>query len=196
MATKPSPGQRSARAPRILRLSASGGESGQTLVEFALTLMVFILVTLGLLDGLRVVFYYSQIQEVAREGARWAAVDVARSIAGASSPTVGGDFSMPGNAPGTYAGTSLLNARWTDTSDMTPTIVGASVQAATAVNLQGVAITINTPITQSVEISPTTTYFTNQPITVTVAYTFTPILGMVFGGVKIPLKGASVMLHE
>ena len=171
-------------------------ERGQTLVEFALTLMIFMLLTLGLLDGLRVIFYYSQIQEAAREGSRWASVDVARTIAGPSSPTVGGDFSLSGNAPGTYSGTALMSSRWTDSSNITPTIVGATLQAANAVDLRQVTITIETPITKTTEISPTTTFFTNLPITVTVSYPFKPILGIVFGGVQIPLKGTSVMLHE
>jgi Flp pilus assembly protein TadG len=179
--------------------------AGQSLVEFALAVPLFIFLTLGLLDGVRVIFYYTQIQEAARQGARWGAVQVARSIDSTSARTVGGDFATLGNEPGTYiycapsscpSGTYPITATTIATGAVTPTIVGATLRATTAVNLAQATITIATPITQPVELTPTSTYFTNEPITVTVAYPFKPVLGMVFGGVSIPLKGTSVMLHE
>ena len=199
-ARRPEPQARSQRqvAPRH-------AAAGQSLVEFTLTLPLFVLLTLGLLDGVRVIFYYSQIQEAARQGARWGAVQVGRSIAGSGSPTVGGDFSIPGNEPGTYynctpatcpSNSYPITSTTIATGTLTPTIVGATMRAATAVNLQQAKLTIATAITQTTEISPTSIYFTNLPITVTVEYPFKPILGMVFGGVTIPLKGTSAMLHE
>src|SRR6266566_2595972 len=72
---------RSARRSRAGRaVTGHAMAHGQTLVEFAMVLTVFMLVTVGLLDGMRVIFYYSQVQEAAREGARWGAVQVARAV--------------------------------------------------------------------------------------------------------------------
>lgn len=47
---------------------------GQTLVEFALIVPVFILLIAGLFDGARAVFAYNTIANAAREGAREAIV--------------------------------------------------------------------------------------------------------------------------
>src|SRR5437763_16907428 len=78
------------------------GARGQSLVEFAIVLTVFMLVTVGLIDGLRVIFYYSQIQEAAREGARWGSVQVARAVNGGPSQIPWGTFGYRGNAAGSY----------------------------------------------------------------------------------------------
>lgn len=48
---------------------------GQALVEFALILPLFILLTAGLLDGARAVYAYNTISNAARQGARTAIVD-------------------------------------------------------------------------------------------------------------------------
>jgi len=48
---------------------------GQTLVEFALILPVFILIVVGLFDGALAVFNYSTVANAARAGARQAIVD-------------------------------------------------------------------------------------------------------------------------
>ncbi len=48
---------------------------GQTLVEFALILPIFVLVLFGILDLGRAVYAYSTINNAAREGARLATVD-------------------------------------------------------------------------------------------------------------------------
>lgn len=48
---------------------------GQTLVEFALILPVFILVLVGIVDGGRAVFAYHTANNAAREGGRQAIVD-------------------------------------------------------------------------------------------------------------------------
>jgi len=132
---------------RPFRSPRACASRGQTLVEFALVLIPVMLLTLGLIDGIRVIFYYSQVQEAARQGARWGAVQVARQIAG-SSATVGGDLSVPGNAPATT------------------------------------------------EVTSTDPTFTGQAVTVTMTYPFKPVLGMVFNGVSIAIKGTSSMLHE
>jgi hypothetical protein len=176
-----------------------------------MVLTVFMLVTVGLIDGVRVIFYYSQIQEAAREGARWGSVQVARAVNGDPSQTPWGTFAAQGNVPGTYcdpvgsllcpndgshyslSGSRTLMA----TPAITNSIVGAATLATTAVKLTEASVTISTTIpTTATEPLQTSNLLTNVPVTVTVQYPFKPILGMVFGGVTINLKGTSVMLHE
>jgi hypothetical protein len=177
--------------------------AGQTLVELALTLPLFALLTLGLLDGVRVIFYYSQIQEAAREGARWGAVQVARVAPDGSIP--GGTFNTPGNAAGTYTSCDRVSAcTYTPPGGSaasiafpSKTIINAVNLGTTAVDLRQATISISSTIpTTATEATPTNWLLTNQHVTVTVQYPFKPILGMVFGGVTIPLQGASSMLHE
>ena len=181
---------------------------GQTLVEFALVLSVFMLMVVGLLDGLRVAFYYNQVQEAARAGSRWGAVEVTRD-----GPSTWGDFTTPGNTPGTYCDPtpcssgpdpffSLAGSRTWGTSPVTNTIVGAVARNLVAANLRQATVSISTtiPIYTGIqpteEITQTSPLITNRPVTVTVQYPFKPILGMVFGGVTINLKGSSTTLHE
>ena len=192
---------------------------GQTLVEFALTIVIFMTVVGGLIDGMRVIFYYSQIQEAAREGARWGSVQVARATgtdSNGNAITPWGNFSTPGNAPGIYCVNPssvsncpaynplngdypLLTSRtYIGTNGPVPTIVGATVMAATAVDLTQATISISSTVSnlganETVQVSP---YLTNQSVSVTVKYPFQPILGLVFGGVTIWLQGNSTMLHE
>jgi Flp pilus assembly protein TadG len=193
------------RSGRTVHRTTQPEAAGQTIVEFALVLVAFMLVTVGLLDGLRVIFYYSQIQEAAREGARWGAVQVARAVTSDGSQTVGGTFGVQGNEPGTYCDPapsssctySLQNSLSVlSTNAITPTIVGATIRAANAVSLSQATITIDTGIPTTAEISQTDPLFTNNAVTVTVSYPFKPLLGMVFGGISIPLRGSSSMLHE
>src|SRR5205085_6960382 len=131
------------RAGRMAAPCASA--AGQTLVEFALVLVVFMLVTVGLLDGMRVIFYYSQIQEAARLGARWGAVQVGRAVPlsnaqASTTDAVGGTFATPGNAPATYCnvgcGTNTIDATrvFTVSNVVTNTIVGATMLGTTAVD--------------------------------------------------------------
>ena len=179
---------------------------GQTLVEFALVLSVFMLMVVGLLDGLRVAFYYNQVQEAARAGSRWGAVEVTRD-----GPSTWGDFTTTGNAPGTYynctpatcpSDSYPITSTTIATGALTPTIVGAVARNMVAANLSKATVWINTTIpTGSLlqpteEITQTNPLITNRPVTVTVQYPFKPILGMVFGGVTINLKGSSTTLHE
>jgi Flp pilus assembly protein TadG len=48
---------------------------GQSLVEFALTIPIFILLLFGLIDGGRLVYQHSVLSQAAREGARLASVE-------------------------------------------------------------------------------------------------------------------------
>lgn len=52
-----------------------GSERGQTLVEFALILPIFIVILVGLFDGGRLVFAYNTVSNAAREGGREATVN-------------------------------------------------------------------------------------------------------------------------
>ena len=163
-----------------------------------MVLPVFMLLTLGLLDGLRVVFYYSQIQEAAREGARWGAVQVARQVNGS---TPWGTFNDPGNAATTYCNSGCSGSTVTGNLKLadgtTNTILGATSQAMTAVDMRQATVTISTTIpATATEVLQTDDQLTNNPLTVTITYPFKPILGMVFGGATITLKGSSSMLHE
>jgi TadE-like protein len=197
------------RAGHVAASRASA--AGQTLVEFALVLVVFMVVTLGLLDGLRVIFYYSQVQEAARMGARWGAVQVGRAVPlsntqASTTDAVGGTFNDPGNSAGTYCDPtpcssgpdpyfSLAGSRWTvPANPVTNTIVGAVTLGTTAVNLSQATIAISTTMPTTIETADIDNSFTNQPVTVTVTYPFTPILSMGLGAVT--LRGSSSMLHE
>lgn len=56
-----------------LRRNSKERSRGQTLVEFALILPVFLLMTLGVVDGARIFSAYISITNAAREGALYAA---------------------------------------------------------------------------------------------------------------------------
>ena len=195
------------RRPRCGAVAPHASAKGQTLVEFALVLVVFMLVTVGMLDGMRVIFYYSQIQEAARLGARWGAVQVGRAVPlsntqASTTDAVGGTFDIQGNKQGTYCDLtssppcdySLASSRTWGTSPVTNTIVGATMLGTTAVNSSQVTISISTTAPITVETQDIDNLFTNQPVTVTVTYPFTPILSMGLGAVT--LKGSSTVLHE
>jgi Flp pilus assembly protein TadG len=53
------------------RRSAGGWRAGQATVEFALVSLAFIPMVLGLIELGRGVWYYNQLSQLAREGARW-----------------------------------------------------------------------------------------------------------------------------
>jgi hypothetical protein len=50
------------------------GERGQSAVEVALILAVFLLLTAGLIDAGRTIFLYNELSAISRYGARWGAV--------------------------------------------------------------------------------------------------------------------------
>ncbi len=66
---------------------------GQTLVEFALVLPIFLLVVFGLLDVGRLVFTNAALSQAAREGARLAAVEAAW-VGDSSTPACVADESL------------------------------------------------------------------------------------------------------
>lgn len=218
------PALRPQRGRQVGRQRRRWSARGQGLTEFAIVIPVFMLLLVGLIDGMRVIFYYSQIQEAAREGARWASVQVARGVTDSSGNTTTpwGTFDYQGNANGYYCdysaasnpscptgattvvnGTtmnvySLQASRVLTGTTTTNTVVGATLQAANAVDVRQATIIVSSAIsvTTAIETAQVSPYLTNQFVTVTVKYPFKPLLGMVFGGISIPLQGTSTMLHE
>ena len=69
------------------RLAAGRSRRGQTLVEFALVLPVFLLMLFAVIDGGRFVFLSSALSNAAREGARLGSVEA--SWRGSSDPSCG-----------------------------------------------------------------------------------------------------------
>jgi hypothetical protein len=49
-------------------------EHGQAMIEFSLILLVFLMLTVGLIDAGRSIFLYNEIASIARFGARWGSV--------------------------------------------------------------------------------------------------------------------------
>ena len=87
------------RVPGLHPLSTR--QDGQTLVEFALVLPVFLLVVFGLLDVGRLVYINSSLSQAAREGARLGAAEA--SWTGRASPACVGDADEIGpSRPGAH----------------------------------------------------------------------------------------------
>jgi Flp pilus assembly protein TadG len=59
----------------VIRLRSRRKRRGQTLVEFALILPIFLLVLIGIFDFGRAVYYYNSLSNAAREAVRVAIVD-------------------------------------------------------------------------------------------------------------------------
>src|SRR5579862_6709464 len=65
------------RGPGVHRLVR--GERGQTLVEFAISLVVFMMTIFGTIEFGQAVWHYNMVSDLAQEGARWASVRGATS---------------------------------------------------------------------------------------------------------------------
>ena len=50
------------------------GQAGQSLAELSIVLVLFLVVTFGIVDAGRLIFAYNVVSSSAREGVRWAAV--------------------------------------------------------------------------------------------------------------------------
>jgi len=93
-------------------------ERGQELVEYALTLPIFLLLVFGIFDMGRGVYYYSALQNAAREGARYAIVnacDNAGVIARVKARTLGlnpADVIVPVYSPAWGEDTVQVTARF------------------------------------------------------------------------------------
>jgi len=58
--------------PKRMAVRRRRGESGQTMAEFALTLILFMLIVLGIVDLSRAIYARNVVASAAREGARYA----------------------------------------------------------------------------------------------------------------------------
>jgi Flp pilus assembly protein TadG len=157
-------------------------KEGQSLVEFALVLPVFIAIMAGLLDGTRMLFTYNELQEAARAGARWGAVNVGRDPWGNSNNV--------GNGPCTACPTTGI----TLTSGISSTIVGQVTRKLIAVDPALTTIDIDSTGAYTSEADTQDGAFRINPVTVTVSYTFKPVLG--FGHMNINLVGRNAQHHE
>jgi len=70
--------------PQVMR-AGTRGERGETLVEFAFALVVFVMTMLGTAQFGLIIFRYNMMSDLAQEGARWASVRGAGSGAMAAS---------------------------------------------------------------------------------------------------------------
>jgi len=78
---------------RRLRGHAPQGEEGQSLIEFALVLMLLLLLTFGMIDFCRAVYTTSVIQAAAQVGARAGMVSLSGVTAAVQGKLVGLDVS-------------------------------------------------------------------------------------------------------
>lgn len=78
-----------------------GQESGQTLVEFAVVLPVFLLIVFGLVDVGRLVYTNATLSQAAREGARLAAAE-ARWIGSSHPACVADESGITSGRPGAH----------------------------------------------------------------------------------------------
>lgn len=165
-------------------MSTRQSARGQSLVEIALVLPVFLLLVLGLLDVGRLVFAYNTLSQAAREGARLASVQ-----AGWIPPLPPGvtcTIPMPDLSP------PPATACPTNSADFA-TRVERAVNRMTLVvgTLPSSQITISCA---TVGDNCATGHQTGSPVTVKVTYSFrmiTPFIGQIID--NIPLAAAASM---
>jgi Flp pilus assembly protein TadG len=121
-------------------MSRSRGDArGQTLVEFALILPVFILMLVGIFDVGRAVFAYNTLNNAAREGGRVAIVDQtgAHVCARAAEQSVTLNASMPCQpvTPPTASDTGFVEIDYRDPG--TPDTAGSCVANLTSDRIVG-----------------------------------------------------------
>lgn len=162
------------------------GQGGQTLVEFALAIPILLLLTVGIFDIGRGVFYFNALADCAREGARFGIVLTdpyyEKTLYSNSNP-----WAIPGNAPNVapFAGPVYIGSNYVGTT----TIVGKTVDRATTLDKSKLKVYIQ------VNSLPVWAHF-RLPLKVYVEYPYEPLLGNLFGGMTITLKGASRMITQ
>ena len=158
---------------------------GQSLVEFALVIPLFLMLVAGLLDGTRMLFTYNELQEAAHAGARWGAVNVGRTPWGA--------LSYCGNSP-TYSPYPTSTCSITATGGISSTILGQVNNKLIAIDKTQTTVDITSTAGITSEVGAQDGAFRIDPVTVTVSYKFKPVLG--FGHFGINLTGSAVAYHE
>jgi Flp pilus assembly protein TadG len=104
------------------RASRSGRDDrGSTLVEFAIVVIVFLTIVLGIMDFCRFLYTYHFVSEVAREGTRYAVTRGSTYSTACSSTTTFACYATAGNIttfveslspPGIESGSLTVDATW------------------------------------------------------------------------------------
>jgi Flp pilus assembly protein TadG len=162
---------------------------GQGLVEFALILPLFIAIMAGLLDGTRLLFTYNELQEAARVGARWGAIEVDRDC--------WGTFAHLGNSTATTS-FSVLSYTPSGCPTSVHTIAGEVASKLVGIDKGKVTLSIATDPTSLGTDDYTASdsaisKYVGDAVTVQVTYTFKPVLG--FDHLGITLTGKATAYH-
>lgn len=152
-------------------------QRGQTLVEFALTVPIFLLLVLGLIDLARGVMLYNTVATAAREGARFGIVLLHEPTWGASA------FSADGNVPQLYDPITTYGG-----PGFEDTIVGVIARRNAALDLAQTSVEIEREGPSGLAVAGT--------LTVTVTQPFTPVVTYILGGTAIDVTASSKMLIE
>jgi len=159
------------------------GQRGQSLVEVALVLPIFLIVLFALVDGARLVYLNSTLSQAAREGARTGSVEASwiASLDAGCNTTGGPTCPATLDAFKAHIVTSV-NRMVTPFATIQSSAVSISCAAVTPPSGAWTGQTCDSRTTGSV-------------ISVRVTYTFTaitPVLAQVVGG--IPLSGSATMV--
>ncbi|MHB8440126.1 MAG: TadE/TadG family type IV pilus assembly protein [Acidimicrobiales bacterium] len=159
--------------------------AGQTLVEFALVIPVFLLILFGLIDMGRTVFLYNSVSQAAREGVRLAAVQAAWIGKSGSACTIPMPDLSP--APGSACPTDS-----TDFANRVRQAVNRMTVGLGAIPAGGITITCATTGDNCASGNAS-----GQNVTVKVTYTvtmLTPIVGQIIN--SIPLSASATMVID
>lgn len=156
---------------------SQAGQRGQTLVEFALTVPILLLLCVGMLDIGWGVYYYNTLSNCAREGARFGIVltdPYYKDTYYLQSP-----WTVDGNKPdvGPYTASAYAG---------TTTIVGKVAAQALAMDLSKMKVEIHV-------LPYGTQAHLRLPLTVTVEMPYRPLISNLLGSGTITLRASSMM---
>ena len=146
-------------------------QSGQSLVEFALMFVSFMFVMAGIFDFSRAIFYYNSLSEAARIGARYAIVHGENASSAAGPCASGASCDCDDSEGGAPNASAIRTAVLTRTIGMNPSTV---------------TTTCSWP---DQNVSGTYLNSINKRVTVTVSYTYQPILTAFIPEANITLLG-------
>lgn len=175
-------GAGSGSAPRPRR-SDRARQAGQTLVEFALVMPIFLLGVFGMIDGGRLVYLNSTLSQAAREGARQASVEASwiGSTDGSCNAT-GGPTCPATKDLFKYHVILAVNRMMTPFGTITPEHVYISCDATTPPSGSWTGQSCSSPASGGF-------------VSVRVVYTYsalTPVIGQILGNVT--LSGSATMV--
>ena len=163
--------------------ASSRRQRGQTIVEFAFVMPIFLLGVFGIIDGGRLVYLNSVLSQAAREGAREASVEA--SWVGDTDPscnTTGG--------PVCPATTDALKSRVVSAVNRMTTPFGDIASANVFMSCDA-----TTPPSSTWTTSSCVTRSSGSLVSVRVIYTFTaitPVIGQILG--NLSLSGSATMV--